>query len=135
MSFRSLEHSITSIANIVSGGTIGSAQLLQLSGVGPSDLLTGMGIKQNLNLPVGHNLQDHVSVAMYWSTPPGTLTWREMYTDSIQQAAYNQWKANGTGKLTYVNNAMGCEYLAYVIRYRGIVLMIRYQLGGYYRIH
>jgi hypothetical protein len=34
-----------------------------------------------------------------------------MYNADVQAAALAQWKANGTGKLTYVNNAMGCESL------------------------
>jgi choline dehydrogenase len=52
-----------------SGGTIGSAQILQLSGVGPSSLMTSLGITSKLDLPVGYNLQDHVSYSMYWNTP------------------------------------------------------------------
>lgn len=98
-------------AYVYSGGTIGTPQILQLSGIGPADLLRRYNIQQRLDLPVGHNLQDHVSVAMYWSTPPGTVTWREMYNQDVQAAALAQYRQNGTGKLTYVNNAMGCEYL------------------------
>ncbi|KPI93222.1 Glucose dehydrogenase [acceptor] [Papilio xuthus] len=46
---------------ILSAGTIGSAQILMLSGVGPADHLTEMGIKTLADLPVGYNLQDHVT--------------------------------------------------------------------------
>lgn len=43
-----------------SGGTIGSPQVLQLSGVGPASLITGLGITSVIDLPgVGSNLQDH----------------------------------------------------------------------------
>lgn len=52
-----------------SGGTVGSPQLLQLSGIGPSSLLNQFGIKQNLDLPVGYNLQDHLTVSVYWNSP------------------------------------------------------------------
>ena len=51
-----------------SGGTVGSPQMLQLSGVGPNDILQNLGIQTVIDLPVGYNLQDHVSYSMYWST-------------------------------------------------------------------
>ena len=45
---------------ILSGGTINSPQLLQISGVGPSVLLKSLGIKIKHHLPgVGENLRDH----------------------------------------------------------------------------
>ncbi|MBL6597430.1 MAG: GMC family oxidoreductase N-terminal domain-containing protein [Alphaproteobacteria bacterium] len=45
---------------IVSGGTFGSPQLLQLSGVGPGELLGDMGIEVKADLPgVGAHLRDH----------------------------------------------------------------------------
>jgi choline dehydrogenase len=45
---------------IVSGGVYGSPQLLQLSGVGPAQHLTDMGIDVVRDIPgVGSNLQDH----------------------------------------------------------------------------
>ena len=48
---------------LVSGGAYNSPQLLQLSGVGPADLLRGHGIDVVLNAPgVGHDLQDHLQV-------------------------------------------------------------------------
>ncbi|XP_039745039.1 glucose dehydrogenase [FAD, quinone]-like [Pararge aegeria] len=46
---------------ILSAGSIGSAQLLMLSGVGPEDHLRELGINNLVNLPVGYNLQDHVT--------------------------------------------------------------------------
>ena len=48
---------------LVSGGTFNSPQLLQLSGVGPADLLLQHGIGVVLDAPgVGHDLQDHMQV-------------------------------------------------------------------------
>jgi len=45
---------------ILSGGAINSPQLLQLSGVGPGELLRGLGIHVAHELPgVGENLRDH----------------------------------------------------------------------------
>jgi choline dehydrogenase len=48
---------------IVSAGSINSPQLLQLSGVGPAALLTGLGIPVvHANENVGAHLQDHVGI-------------------------------------------------------------------------
>lgn len=48
---------------ILSSGAIGSPQLLQVSGVGPADLLSAVGVRPVLDLPgVGENLQDHLEV-------------------------------------------------------------------------
>ncbi len=48
---------------LVSGGAYNSPQLLQLSGVGPADLLRSHGIDVVLDAPgVGHDLQDHLQV-------------------------------------------------------------------------
>ena len=46
---------------VVCGGTIGSAQLLMLSGIGPADHLGSLGIDVVADLPgVGENLHDHL---------------------------------------------------------------------------
>jgi choline dehydrogenase len=48
---------------LVSGGAFNSPQLLQLSGVGPAELLRKHGIDVVLDAPgVGHDLQDHLQV-------------------------------------------------------------------------
>ncbi|XP_035704716.1 glucose dehydrogenase [FAD, quinone] isoform X2 [Folsomia candida] len=47
---------------IVSGGTVDSPKLLMLSGIGPKKHLNSIGIKTKLDLPVGKNLKDHLSV-------------------------------------------------------------------------
>jgi choline dehydrogenase len=47
---------------VLAGGSINSPQLLQLSGVGPAELLRAHGIAVVHNLPgVGENLQDHLN--------------------------------------------------------------------------
>ena len=48
---------------IVSGGTVNSPRLLQLSGVGPASLLNSLGVEVVHDLPaVGENFRDHCSV-------------------------------------------------------------------------
>lgn len=56
-------HRVRADEIICSGGAINSPQLLQLSGVGPADLLRGLGVGVVQDLPgVGSNLQDHLEV-------------------------------------------------------------------------
>jgi choline dehydrogenase len=60
---------------VVSGGTYGSPQLLQLSGLGPAQHLQDMGIDVVRDIPaVGSNLHDHFNTYMSWRcTRPITL--------------------------------------------------------------
>ena len=57
---------------LLCAGAIGSPQILQLSGVGPTDLLARHGIEPVHDLPgVGGNLQDHLQLrAVYKCTRP-----------------------------------------------------------------
>jgi choline dehydrogenase len=48
---------------ILSAGSIGSVQILQLSGIGPAELLRSKGVPVQVDLPgVGANLQDHLQI-------------------------------------------------------------------------
>ncbi|MGB1843941.1 MAG: GMC family oxidoreductase [Thalassobaculaceae bacterium] len=50
-------------AVVLSAGSIGTPQILQLSGIGPANLLQKFGITTIVNLPgVGQNLQDHLQI-------------------------------------------------------------------------
>ena len=59
---------------IVSGGTVNSPQLLQLSGIGPGATLAAHGIATVLDNPaVGGNLQDHLAVVYSFKATRPTL--------------------------------------------------------------
>jgi len=59
---------------IVSGGSVNSPQLLQLSGIGPGGLLQSFGIPVVLdNANVGANLQDHVGINYTYKAKVPTL--------------------------------------------------------------
>ncbi|KOO11502.1 hypothetical protein AKJ18_28785, partial [Vibrio xuii] len=60
---------------ISSAGSIGSVQLLQLSGIGPKAVLEKAGVEVAHDLPgVGENLQDHLEVYFqYHCKQPITL--------------------------------------------------------------
>ena len=47
---------------VLSAGSIGSAQILQLSGIGPGALLQSLGIPVIRDAAVGENLQDHLQI-------------------------------------------------------------------------
>ncbi|KAI9780262.1 MAG: hypothetical protein M1839_006822 [Geoglossum umbratile] len=85
---------------IVAAGALHSAQLLQLSGIGPKLLLDRYNIPVAIDLPgVGNNLQDHYLVGTFYpynnvSTSPADL---------IRNATYNavariEYYANKTGE-------------------------------------
>ena len=59
---------------IVSGGSINSPQLLQLSGIGDPKRLGEFGIEAISNLPgVGRNLQDHLDICYYYRSRVPTM--------------------------------------------------------------
>ena len=47
---------------VLSSGSVNSPQLLMLSGIGPAAHLNSMGIPLIADLPVGSNLQDHITL-------------------------------------------------------------------------
>lgn len=61
-------------AVVLSAGAVQSPQLLQLSGVGPADLLQAQDIAVQQHLPaVGGNLQDHLAMSYYYKATQPTL--------------------------------------------------------------
>lgn len=63
---------------ILSSGSIGTPQILQLSGIGPGDLLSEHGIEVRANMPgVGGNLQDHLQIRCAFKVT-GALTLNTM---------------------------------------------------------
>jgi choline dehydrogenase-like flavoprotein len=74
---------------IIAAGALRSPQLLQLSGIGPKNLLSGLGIKVLVDLPgVGYNFQDQPSFfaginLTKWTQP--TPDWLFTHPDYAQQ--------------------------------------------------
>lgn len=64
---------------IVSAGVANSPQLLLLSGVGPAQELKKWNIPVYANLPVGQNLQDHVTVPMFFLVNQSVTIIRSVY--------------------------------------------------------
>ncbi|XP_076761445.1 LOW QUALITY PROTEIN: glucose dehydrogenase [FAD, quinone] [Xylocopa sonorina] len=95
---------------IVSAGTLNSPQLLMLSGIGPRDDLESLNIEVIEDLPVGYNLQDHVSMSAL------TFLVNESVTIVEPRLASNlantvDYFVKGTGPLTVPG---GAEALAFI---------------------
>jgi len=71
---------------ILAGGTVNSPQLLMLSGVGPGEELSRLGIPVRHDLPgVGANLQDHPMVSVgYLCTQPVSLDGAETLANLLR---------------------------------------------------
>jgi choline dehydrogenase len=84
---------------ILTGGAIGSPQILMLSGVGPPDVLQAAGVPVNLPLPgVGQHLQDHLSSQVIWAASGDTYS-------SLYHDKYSSTPTTSNPFLSFVNSA------------------------------
>lgn len=93
---------------ILAAGAVSSPHLLQVSGIGPAQLLSSMGIEPVLDLPgVGENLQDHLQIRTVYKVSNcqtvNTL-YRNLFT-RIGMAA--QYALCRTGPLTMPPSTLG----------------------------
>jgi choline dehydrogenase len=64
---------------ILCGGTVNTARLMQVSGIGPSWLLQQLGVEVKHALPgVGENFRDHYASRIVMRAKPGTVTLNEL---------------------------------------------------------
>jgi choline dehydrogenase len=95
---------------ILSAGSIGSVQILQLSGIGPAELLRAKGVPVQVDLPgVGANLQDHLQIRSVYKV---------QNTKTLNTLASNLW-----GKAM-----IGLEY---ALKRTGPMSMAPSQLGAF----
>jgi choline dehydrogenase len=95
---------------VLAAGSIGSPQILQLSGIGPGALLHRHGIDVRHELPgVGENLQDHLQIRCAYKVD-GVKTMNERYQSLLQRAGFA---------------------LDYAVRRRGPMTMAPSQLGAF----
>ncbi|RWS28515.1 GMC oxidoreductase-like protein 1 [Leptotrombidium deliense] len=94
---------------IVSAGSINSPQLLMLSGIGPAEHLSSLGIPTIADLPVGENLQDHIYPGgMHFSiNRPYTLTQPRVFTATN----LGKYFAQGKGPLTSLGAVEGLAFV------------------------
>lgn len=87
---------------ILSAGAVGSAQILMLSGVGPQNHLSSLGIPVVADLPVGNNFHDHTNTILYFDVPNQERSYESV--DMSIENLYNYY-INGQGPLTMFPNA------------------------------
>ncbi|KZM28149.1 uncharacterized protein EKO05_0005836 [Ascochyta rabiei] len=87
---------------ILAAGSVFTPKILQLSGVGPANVLKAAGVKVKKDLAaVGANLQDHPNADMFFSTQNLSTPNPNFATDPVQNAtAWEQYYANRTGPVT-----------------------------------
>jgi choline dehydrogenase len=93
---------------VLAAGAIGSPQLLQLSGVGPANLLREHGIAVTHELPgVGENLQDHLQVRTVYKVH-GVTTLNQRANSMLGKAAMGlEYLFFRTGPLTMPPSQLG----------------------------
>ncbi|HEY1261782.1 MAG TPA: GMC oxidoreductase, partial [Stellaceae bacterium] len=97
---------------LLAGGSINSPQLLQLSGVGPGELLRSHGIAVVHELPgVGENLQDHINTR---------VVYRVRRANTLNEISRSWWRQARTG-------------LEYVLARRGALMMGAAPIGLFVR--
>jgi len=96
---------------ILCSGAVGSAQLLQLSGIGPGDTLQSMGIAVRHDCDTGENLQDHLQLR---------LAYKVSDAKTLNTMTQTLW---GKGKIA----------LEYALRRTGPMSMAPSQLGAFAR--
>ncbi len=77
---------------IVAAGTVNTARLLQISGVGPEGLLSEIGVPVVHALPgVGENFRDHFAARVVARAKPGTVTLNELARGPRLGAQVMRW--------------------------------------------
>ncbi|SAM80724.1 related to Glucose dehydrogenase [acceptor] precursor [Ustilago bromivora] len=96
---------------VVSGGTVHSPHLLELSGVGKAEVLKVAGIEQKLELDVGENVQDHIYCTSSFKLKPGFITWDKMRQDDFAKAAMEQYHGEGEDRGIIASAFSGFAYV------------------------
>ncbi len=96
---------------LIAGGAFNSPQLLQLSGVGPADLLRQHGIEAVLDAPgVGNDLQDHMQVRVVMRCSQA-ITLNDIVNNPVRKVLTGlRYAAFRTGPLTIAAGTSGAFF-------------------------
>lgn len=83
---------------VLSAGAIGTPHILMLSGIGPKEVLTHLGITTLVDLPsVGQNLTDHPLIQTHFLVN-STKTFDDVLrNETLAQQAFAQWNTTRQG--------------------------------------
>ena len=85
---------------LLSAGALQSPQILMLSGIGPADHLTSLGIPVVLDrTEVGSNLQDHLDYTMIFRSPDTDMFGLGIMATRDLMRAANEWRTERMGHL------------------------------------
>jgi choline dehydrogenase-like flavoprotein len=85
---------------LLSAGALQSPQILMLSGIGPADHLTSLGISVALDRPeVGANLQDHLDYTMIFRSPDTDMFGMGLTAARDLMCAVKEWRSGRMGHL------------------------------------
>lgn len=92
---------------ILAAGSVFTPQLLQLSGLGPKNVLMAAGVKVKKDMPaVGANMQDHPNANMYYDTKnwatPNPLSGLD---PAFNASAWAEYQNNRTGPITQAHGS------------------------------
>ncbi|KAK4451126.1 hypothetical protein QBC34DRAFT_401401 [Podospora aff. communis PSN243] len=92
---------------ILSAGSVQSPQILELSGIGGSAVLSAAGISVKVDNPnVGENLQDHLTTTLVFEVDPSLRTPDDLSIKEVLVAAEDEYANARTGPLTTVPVSM-----------------------------
>ena len=94
---------------VLSAGAISSPQILMLSGIGHEDHLTQMGINVVADLPVGDNLQDHITHGgmVFQIDYPFSLITSRFFNAHV----FMNYTLRGAGPLTSIGGIEGTAFV------------------------
>ncbi|EFO31267.1 alcohol dehydrogenase (acceptor) [Roseibium sp. TrichSKD4] len=100
---RGSERSVTARREVIlSAGTVNTARLLQISGIGNPNLLKDLGVPVVHALPgVGENLADHYSARMVMRAKPGVVTLNELARGPRLLREIGRWAAGRPNILSH----------------------------------
>lgn len=85
----------------MSAGSIGTPQILMLSGIGDPVALQELNIPSTVNISdVGKNLQDHPIAASYWNVSTAHTEDNILMNSQFLERCVQQWKETRTGPCT-----------------------------------
>jgi choline dehydrogenase len=93
---------------VLAGGAINSPQLLQLSGIGPGEVLRGLGIEVVRDMAgVGRDLQDHYQVRSIWEIRGARSLNSDVHNPFLKVMIGMQYALRRTGPLTISAGQVG----------------------------